>query len=315
METHSMPKVFLCTVLFAVSCSGPADVGSQATAPVTRSIDFSKSPDPVTVQSDGVEVTLAPMKEEYGIDVSAAIRMSGMQPIIVQEGFSSSEYFERWLAIGKLSSSDTYPSILLTGFTGGAHCCATLRAIVADAGKLKILDFEAVDGEPGNEFPKDLDGDGTADFIRQDDSFRYQFASGAGSFSPPVILNIYKGQIVDVSDQPGFRPIWEKYSREMLDLCSDRSNPDRNGACAAYVAASARLGRFASAMEDIETLANNQSGIILPTGCSVKATRLRGQRLTGDSPVDSTLTFGGGVGRADRAFRRGMGNHRHLAAL
>jgi hypothetical protein len=37
--------------------------------------------------------------------------------------------------------------------------------------------------------------------------------------------------------------------------------------------------------------------------------RLRGQRLTVTSVIDSTLPFGGIVGRADWAFGRGMGNH------
>ena len=50
--------------------------------------------------------------------------------------------------------------------------------------------------------------------MRQDDSFRYQFASGAGCYSPPVFYDIYKGQLIDVSDQPGFRRQWESFAAQ-----------------------------------------------------------------------------------------------------
>ena len=71
------------------------------------------------------------------------------------------------------------------------------------------VDFPTRDGDTEDSFPQDIDGDEVMHFVLQDDSFRYQFASGAGSWSPPVIYNIYRGNLVNVTTQPGYRPLSE----------------------------------------------------------------------------------------------------------
>ena len=156
------------------------------------------------------------------------------------------------------------------GYTGGAHCCATLQAIVPSAGKLKVIDFEPVDGEPNSLFPRDVDGDGTIDFIRQDDSFRYAFSSGAGSFSPPVIFNIYRGNLINVSDQPAYRQLWLSFAAETFKVCSDRADEDRNGACIAYAAAGARLGEFPTYLNRAVKNSVSGSDVQLPEGCKTE---------------------------------------------
>lgn len=237
-------------------------------AQTTRTINFNDKPGAVTVQGDGAEVTLQPKIDgESTLNLSVSVRVPGYQTIIVDAG-GNPAWADNWVAIGKLSKTDPAPAVLLEGFTGGAHCCATLMAIVPNAGRLKAVEFEPVDGDSDKVFPKDLDGDGTADFERQDDSFRYQFASGAGSYSPPIFLNIYKGQIVDVSTQPGFRPQWQAFAKETRARCMDKTDPDRNGGCAAYVAAGARLGQFETAMTEAVKWAS-PSKDFLPEGCSI----------------------------------------------
>jgi hypothetical protein len=208
-------------------------------------------------------------KGEDTLDVATSIRVPGVQTIITTEGYATSRFIERQVAIGKLSSADATPSVLLGGFTGGAHCCATLRVVTPVAGRLKVIEFEEVDGGPSATFPKDVDGDGTVDFVRQDDSFRYQFASGAGSYSPPVFLNIYKGQIVNVSDQPSFRPVWLEFANKTRRACADRSNEDRNGACIAYAAASSRLGNLEAGLKEAIKNAYAGPGLELPSPCKV----------------------------------------------
>jgi hypothetical protein len=263
-----MAKKIRTILLLPLLTAGAAENSSHA---IFKTVDFSQRPQPATFSSQGVEVTLQPTsKDEDGIDVAAAIRVPGYQSIIVNEGFATSSSYERGVGIGKISANDPVPSVLLTGFTGGAHCCATLRAIVPVAGKLKVLAFEEVDGEPDKSFPSDVDGDGTVDFLRQDDSFRYQFSSGAGSFSPPVILNIYKGNIVDVSSEPAFRAVWTKFAIQTRSRCMDKTDDDRNGACAAYVAAEARLGKFEEAMAEADKWAAKADESGLPSDCKVE---------------------------------------------
>ena len=255
------------SALFVIACTAHSPAGSQT----TRTFNFNKTPGAVTVQGDGAEVTLQPkISSEAILNLSVSVRIPGFQTIIVDDGGGPASA-DTWVAIGKLSATDRAPSVLLEGFSGGAHCCATLTAIVPSAGRMKAITFEPVDGDSDKVFPKDLDGDGTVDFVRQDDSLFYQFASGAASYSPPVIFNIYKGQLIDVSSQPGFRPLWLAFAKKTRAACMDKTNPDRNGACAAYVAAAARLGRFEAAMSEALEWAS-PSNDFLPEGCLIKET-------------------------------------------
>lgn len=262
----------LCSATFFAAIIGLAvTMPSVAHAQIFRAINFADNPGPATISAEGVEVTLQPKGDGDGVlDVVAAIRIPGYQSIIVTEESGSSAGFDRWVGIGKLSKSDAAPSVLLQGYTGGAHCCASLQVITPYAGRLKVLRFEGIDGEGPRSFPRDIDGDGTVEFERQDDRFRYQFASGAGSYSPPLMFNIYKGQIVDVSAEPAFRPIWEKFAAETRSRCADRSNSDRNGACAAYVVAGVRLGRFEIVMAEADRLAYQKPGVPVLEGCAVE---------------------------------------------
>ena len=259
---------FLKSAVLLVAACAPA----AAAGPMTRIVDFSKTPGPVTITSDGAEVRLEPVADPVdngAIDVSASVRLAGYPVITVAEGAATSRYYERWVGIGRLAQSDPAPSVLLAGFSGGAHCCATLKAIVPYEGRLRVLEFEPVDGEPDEAFPRDIDLDGIIDFVRQDDSFRYEFAGGGASWSPPIVYNIREGRIVDASTRPGFRYLWEDYAREARIHCADQTDEERNGACAVYVAAAARLGRYSEAMREIQSLARSGADITLPQGCRV----------------------------------------------
>jgi len=243
-----------------------------ANAQVTKSVDFSDSSEPVTVEYDGVEVTLQPFadKTASSVEIIALIKARGFPPISVREGLGTVSYHPVEVGIGKLDSSDPVPSVLLGGYSGGAHCCATLIVITPNAGRLKVLEFEAIDGGPETEFPKDINADGIVDLVRQDDSFRYQFSSGAGSVSPPRIFNIYKGQLIDVSDQPAYRPLWLELAKNTRTTCANRRDPDRNGACIALAAAGSRLGNYSSFLKEAVANANDGKDAILPQGCAVE---------------------------------------------
>lgn len=258
------PVVLLALILALLG------VHASASAQLSRTVVFADNPGTQTLNHDGVEVVLQPMAmEDETIEVSAFVRVPGFPPLIVREDPPVSGFHPRWVGIGRLSTSDPAPSVLLAGFTGGAHCCATLRVLTPDNGRLRVLEFPERDGGPMDAFPTDIDGDGVLDIVLQDDSFRYQFASGAGSYSPPTVYNLYRGQIVNVTTQPGYRRMWQDYARETRSLCADRSNDDRNGACAAYVAASARLGSYAQALREVGAMAYSGRDLVLPEGCRV----------------------------------------------
>lgn len=155
-----------------------------------------------------------------------------------------------------------------------------------------LIEKLIADGEDGDTYRSALAAwnraDGRVDFVRQDDRFRYRFSSGAGSLSPPVIYNISQGQLVDVSKKPEFAAVWAKFAAEARALCTDTSQSDRNGACAAYVAAAARLGNFEPAMREAKRFAAKGKKLDLPVAC-------RSAVVDGQCPVGMErkfLTFG-----------------------
>lgn len=247
-----------------MTCAAPA------MAQVFKAVNFEMHPQPAKIAGDGAEVTLSPISDGEGmIKASAAIKIPGYPVLVVTEDEPSSPAYDRWVGIGKLAASDPVPSVLLQGFTGGAHCCATLSLVTPFNGGLKTLTLDAIDGSGTDRFPEDIDKDGTVEIYRQDDRFRYQFASGAGSFSPPLLYNVRNGELVDVSSEPRFAAFWEDYARETRGYCADKENVERNSACAVYVVAGGHLGRFDAALRDANTLANNGPDAQLPEACKV----------------------------------------------
>ena len=85
----------------------------------------------------------------------------------------------------------------------------------------------------------------------QDGRFNYVFASHAGSWTPPLILDISRGRVVDVSKEHRFRSLYETdFYKSKLACETGKYEEDGkiydteiNGACAAYVADGVRLGR------------------------------------------------------------------------
>ena len=100
------------------------------------------------------------------------------------------------------------PVVLFQTYSGGAHCCTTVTAIVPRGERLEGVVVYAGDGGPLDEPPTDRDGDGLLDFVSYDNAFLYRFASYADSFPPPQVVNLIDGRAVDVSDRPAFRPLF-----------------------------------------------------------------------------------------------------------
>ncbi len=257
----------LATLTTSPVIAGPSD----QLEPLFRVINFDKEQGAVSFSHDGAEITVqsdAVPNDPYVAEYRAVVHLPGFQTFILDLG-EMREGSEIGVGIGRLSPTDTTPSVLFDSFSGGAHCCAELKVVTASAGRLKTIDLPGIDGGPDHIFPKDIDGDGVRDFERQDDAFRYQFASGAGSFSPPQIYNIYKGTLVDVSAELGFRPLWEKFSAQTKAQCAVSSDNDRNGACIAFLAAEARLGRFENSFPLAIAMAYNGADAEFPSSCSV----------------------------------------------
>lgn len=213
-----------------------------------------------TIAAGGTQATISAAPCDKGGDVGddcyrakVAVTVAGKPPAVI---FGEPGIAYR-VAIGRLSAGDSGASVVLQSFTGGAHCCDvfTIAEPVGDAVRIVPVTWQPNDAsEPQTlfdfgdiPFPADLTGDGRADVVLRDDRFVYAFESYAGSMAPPIVLSIGDGRVEDVSGDPRLAPVFEDAMRRAEAICTDRSAYGRNGACAAYVADAARLGRFDAA--------------------------------------------------------------------
>src|SRR5690606_22399010 len=120
------------------------------------------------------------------------------------------------VGIGRMGPDDPAATVLIAGYSGGAHCCATLQAVsLVDGGPVSAI-LPMKDGAPLDRLPQDLDGDGVRDFRWIDNSLLYAFSSYAASWPVPRIYNLRAGTVADVSREPRFAPIYHKFARQAL---------------------------------------------------------------------------------------------------
>jgi hypothetical protein len=95
------------------------------------------------------------------------------------------------LAVGKNITGNGLPNLVVSEYTGGAHCC--FLAHVFELGKefRKVGTLDARDGDLSHF--EDLDGDGSLEFVTNDFTFAYWHASFADSPAPRVVLKYRDG--------------------------------------------------------------------------------------------------------------------------
>ena len=196
---------------------------------------------------------------------------------------------EHMIGIGELDRSGKR-FVYYQGFSGGAHCCRVQIVAVVTDRAIEIVELGSWDGAPVDEFPRDVNGDGTVDFVERDDRFRYAFGGGGASYGPPQILNISPAydwtRAVDVSLDPSFRHLYAAQMREAGRQClTDQGGSGENADCAVYVAAAARIGRLDEAWRNMLRSYNRQDDYEFPTGCRFILTEHQ------DCPANAAIRF------------------------
>lgn len=143
------------------------------------------------------------------------------------------------LQIAELDPTNPYPEVVVSFFTGGAHCCSVTSVVTsnADGSEWTTLDVGEFDGGPM--LAVDLDGNGTFEFETRDNAFLYAFACYACSQAPLQVLAIEDGAIKDVSAAPHFKPAHAAWLKNMIVGVPEQ---EVNGYLAGYVAQKIRLG-------------------------------------------------------------------------
>lgn len=189
---------------------------------------------------DGVSLTIEPAKDKGGDPIAhIEARVSGVKPLVIDSEFGLSNAAVTF-DVFPIDPRNARKDILISWFTGGAHCCAQIKVASLIGDEWRITDLGMWDGENPNTRPLDLNGDGAPDFVFGDNRFLYTFGSYAESRAPSRIFNVENGALLDRSDNPAFVSLFRDEAAEFEPDCRRGENP----ACAAFVAASARSGTF-----------------------------------------------------------------------
>lgn len=203
-------------------------------------------------------------RDSSNLHRSLRIEMPGLPPFTIDPGADSA--FPPSVMV--VPNPRGAPLVLFQTFSGGAHCCTTITAIMPRGRRLGRVDIYEGDGGPIERAPRDVNGDGRIDFVFTDNAFLYAFASYAESFAPSRIVNIVDGRAVDVSTDRSLRRIYEGEIADARRACTVHGPEDNpNGACATYVALAARLGRFAAAWAEMLRAYRRNVDWDLPPGC------------------------------------------------
>src|SRR5688500_3385218 len=185
-----------------------------------------------TLEDEGVTVTVTPpppyaddaeiSDEEFEAtyaDAKVTVQFPGLPAYLVPKVEYRSSPYGISVGIGRMAPDDAAPTVLIGGYSGGMHCCATLQVIsLVDGAPISTL-LPMKDGEPLDAFPTDIDGDGTRDFEWIDQSLLYAFTSYAGSWPVPRIYNLRRGEAVDVSREPRYAPKFRDFAANVLAEC------------------------------------------------------------------------------------------------
>ncbi|MCW3835476.1 hypothetical protein ACFQ1E_06940 [Sphingomonas canadensis] len=277
--------MLVLAALGAMAGAVPAAAQPRPIAPGTQ-VEWSadKAPRPVTYRSGDLMIEVRPLRDGENAAPQVTVSGPGFRPVTITGSSIWSSATHR-IGAGRLDPRGRR-YVELQSFSGGAHCCNEVQLVVIGQEGARRLELGAWDGEPGDA-PRDVDGDGFTDFVQRDDRFLYAFASYAGSLAPPQILNVVDGRVVDVSARAGFRPLFVEAVNFARPYCLGRdAQGEPNGACAAYVAAAARIGQFDAAWAKMLRTYDRRSDWEYPTGCRLP---LR----SGECPRGATIRYRG----------------------
>jgi hypothetical protein len=141
--------------------------------------------------------------------------------------------------IAELDPSNSRPEVVVSFYTGGAHCCSDTSVVTssADGTTWTTVDVGEFDGGPL--LATDLDGDGRYEFAPRDNAFLYAFACYACSTAPLEVLSVENGMVKNVTTDPRFKPAHEGTLKFIIEEVPDS---EVNGFLAGYVGEKILLG-------------------------------------------------------------------------
>jgi hypothetical protein len=154
--------------------------------------------------------------------------------------------------VRRLDPRTSLPQIILTAYTGGAHCCTATRIVTYAGERWSVMDAGQIDGDTGYRF-RDLNGDGGSELIGVDNSFLYAYSAYAFSYAPTVIRMLSGSELVTVTRDPRYRGFLRDELHSMEADASEskilESDVGRNGYLAGWVAEKSLVGEVQDAWQ------------------------------------------------------------------
>ena len=196
---------------------------------------------PPTASADGLEISL----EAQSKTLIAHVRASGRDVAAVTFG---RDFDELAASIVRLDPHSPSPQVVVTHFTGGAHCCTMTRVATLTEGRWQIVDAGVLDG--GGYEIVDITDAGSAELVFPDNSFNYAFSSYAESLAPTKIFRLVNNQLKDVTRDDEY----QRFLRQIMLADQGLATPDmwsNNGFLAGWVAEKALLGEEVEAWSQL----------------------------------------------------------------
>jgi hypothetical protein len=140
------------------------------------------------------------------------------------------------------------PDIVLSLYTGGAHCCSVAQVFVYDPGTETYRMTQRDFGDPGFRI-EGLAGDQTKQFVTANDAFAYRFTDFAASGLPVQVLQLNGTTFSDVTSS--YPALVRKDAAQWLTAYKRMARSgytDSVGVIAAWAADEGTLGRGAQAL-------------------------------------------------------------------
>ena len=167
----------------------------------------------------------------------------------------------------RLDPSSPRPQVMVTGYTGGAHCCFASAFATADAsGAWHVVTGATLDS--GGYQVEDVDRDGQIELTHIDNSFLYAFASYAGSVAPRRIVRLVGKELKDVTGEPRYQSFLRQDLATIEHYADKNGMGEANGYLAGWVAAKALVGQVDEAWKVMMQRYERRSAITFET-CTV----------------------------------------------
>jgi len=157
---------------------------------------------------------------------------------------------EKWggpasvVQIAEMDPSNPYPEVLLSSFTGGAHCCNQIQVLTSDPSGQQWREVSLGPFDGGVSPAEDPLHNGRYLIVDVDNRFLYRFDCYACSTAPARIWRLEGDQFVDASHRPEFQPLHRRNLQRMAEWFKQKSSESPNGFLAGYVANKALVGEL-----------------------------------------------------------------------